>query len=68
MSLRNSPGKLLEAIIGDFIDNHFMRNIWMDAKQKWAFKKRHSPELLMLHRTKVWKEALDKGKELDSSS
>ena len=61
ISLLNLPGKLLEAVVGDVIDNHLLHNIRMDKKEQWAFMKGGSPELLMLHLTEIWKEALDKG-------
>ena len=62
ISLLNLPGKLLEAVVWDVIDNHLLHNIRIDKKEQWAFIKGRSPELLMLHLTEIWEEALDKGK------
>ena len=55
-------GKVLESIIADEIDTHFLHNPGTNSnKHQWGFKKGRSPELLMLHLTETWKEALDRG-------
>ena len=61
ISLLSIPGKVLESIIADEIDTHFLQNPGIHNHQ-WVFKKGRSPELLMLHLTEMWKEALDRGK------
>ena len=62
ISLLSIQGKVLENIIEDEIDRHFLQNPWIYNEHQWGFKKGRSLELLMLHLTETWKEALDQGK------
>ena len=62
ISLLSILGKVLKNIIADEIDRHFLENPGIYNEHQWGFKKGRSPELLMLHLTETWKEALDQGK------
>ena len=59
ISLLSIPGKILEDIISNSIDNHIeAQNLLSD--NQWGFRKNHSTEGLLLHLTDTWKWALDK--------
>ena len=62
ISLLSIPGKVPENIIADEIDRHFLQNPGIYNEHQWGFKKGRSQELLMLHLTETWKEALDQEK------
>ena len=62
ISLLSIPGKVLENIIANEIDGHFLQNPGIYNKHQWGFKKGRSPELLMLHPPETWKEVLDQRK------
>ena len=58
ISLLSIPGKILEDIISNSIDNHIeAQNLLSD--NQWGFRKNHSTEGLLLHLTDTWKWALD---------
>ena len=59
ISLLSIPGKILEAIISNSIDNHIEAEDLLNDNQ-WGFRKNHSTEGLLLHLTDTWKWALDK--------
>ena len=60
ISLLRIPSKVLEAIICETVDNHFIgRNI--SSAHQWAYKQGFSTELLLLYLTERWKEELDNG-------
>lgn len=52
------PGKILEDIISDSIDNHIEAQDLLSDNQ-WGFCKNHSTEGLLIHLTDTWKWALD---------
>ena len=58
ISLLSIPGKILEDIISDSIDNHIEAQDLLSDNQ-WGFCKNHSTEGLLLHLTDTWKWALD---------
>ena len=58
ISLLSIPGKILEDIISDSIDNHIEAQDLLSDNQ-WGFRKNHSTEGLLLHLTDTWKWALD---------
>ena len=61
ISLLNVPRKVYESIICDQLDSHITKN-GLSNKHQWGFTKGKSTELLMLHLTETWKNALDQGK------
>ena len=62
ISLLSIPGKVLESIIADEIDTHFLHTPGIHSNHQWGFKMSRSPELLMLHLNETWKESIDRGK------
>ena len=58
ISLLSIPGKILEDIISDSIDNHIEAQDLLSDNQ-WGFRKNHSTEGLLLHLTDTWKWVLD---------
>ena len=61
-SLLDIPGKILESIIADSVDYHMVNNLGRLCMHPWAFMKGCSTELLLLHLTEIWKDAIDKRK------
>ena len=59
ISLLSIPGKILEDIISNTIDNHIEAHDLLSDNQ-WGFRKNHSTEDFLLHLTDTWKWALDK--------
>ena len=62
ISLLDIPGKILESIIANSVDYHMVNNFGRLYMHQWAFMKGCSTELLLLHMTDIWKDAIDKGK------
>lgn len=58
ISLLSIPGRILEDIISDSIDNHIEAQDLLSDNQ-WGFRKNHSTEGLLLHLTDTWKWAID---------
>ena len=61
ISLLNIPSKVYESITCDQLDSHITKN-GLSNKHQWGFTKGKSTELVMLHLTETWKNAIDQGK------
>ena len=53
ISLLSIPGKILEAVVCNSINDH------LQSPQQWGFRKNRATEVLLLHMTETWKSALD---------
>lgn len=60
ISLLCIPGKILEEVVSDTLNNHMETQGLLSHKQ-WGFWKNYSTESLLLHLTETWKNALDRG-------
>ena len=60
-SLLGIPSKVLEAIIIESFDKHYMGSAIASSNQ-WAYKQGWSTELLLLHLTETLRHALDSRK------
>ena len=60
ISLLSIPGKILEDVVSDTLNNHMKTQGLLSHKQ-WRFRKNYSTESLLLHLTETWKNALDRG-------
>lgn len=60
ISLLSIPGKILEDVVSDTLNNHMKTQGLLSHKQ-WRFWKNYSTESLLLHLTETWKNALDRG-------
>ena len=60
ISLLSIPGKILEDVVSDTLNNHIESQCLLSHKQ-WGFRKNYSTESLLLHLTETWKNALDRG-------
>lgn len=60
ISLLSIPGKILEAVVCNSIDDHLQPHNLLTRNQ-WGFRKNRSTEGLLLHMTETWKSALDQG-------
>jgi len=60
ISLLSIPGKILEDVVCDTLNNHMDTQGLLCHKQ-WGFRKNYSTESLLLHLTETWRNALDKG-------
>ena len=60
ISLLSIPGKILEDVVNDTLNNHLDTQGLLCHKQ-WGFRKNYSTESLLLHLTETWKNALDEG-------
>ena len=60
ISLLSIPSKLMEGVICEKIDEHFV-NGGLSTPHQWAYKQGHSTETLLLHLTEIWKNELDNG-------
>ena len=60
ISLLSIPGKILEDVVSDTLNNHMETQGLLSHKQ-WGFRKNYSTEGLLLHLTEIWKNALDRG-------
>ena len=61
ISLLSIPGKLLENVVSQQLDNFLYGNNQISLNQ-WGFRKGGSPELLLLSLTERWRLALDESK------
>ena len=61
LSLLSIPSKIYEGVIGDELDNHFVKG-GISSVHQWGFKQGKSTETLMLHLTEKWKQALEENK------
>ena len=59
ISLLSIPGKILEDVVCDTLNNHMDTQGLLCHKQ-WGFGKNYSTESLLLHLTETWRNALDK--------
>ena len=59
ISLLSIPGKILEDVVSDTLNNHMETQGLLSHKQ-WGFRKNYSTESLLLHLTEIWKNALDR--------
>lgn len=60
ISLLSTPGKLLEKVVCDSLDDHMLSNGILTDRQ-WGFRRGYSTESLLLHLTESWGSALDRG-------
>ena len=60
ISLLSIPGKILEAVVCNSINDHLQSHNLLSRNQ-WGFRKNRSTEGLLLHMTETWKSALDQG-------
>ena len=60
ISLLSIPGKILESVVCNSINDHLQSHNLLSRNQ-WGFRKNHSTEGLLLHMTETWKSALDQG-------
>ncbi|KAL9980683.1 hypothetical protein ACROYT_G009301 [Oculina patagonica] len=63
ISLLSIPGKILEDIVSDTLNNH-MDTQGLLCNNQWGFRKNYSTESLLLHLTETWRNALDKGQKV----
>ena len=59
ISLLSVPSKILESCVADTLVEHVMDNGLLTDKQ-WAYRKNHSTQLLLVHLTECWRQALDR--------
>ena len=59
ISLLCVPGKLMESCVASTVTTHTEEHNLSHAHQ-WAYKKKHSTELLLVKMTEDWRRALDK--------
>ena len=60
ISLLSIPGKILEAVVCNSINDHLQSHNLLSRNQ-WGFRKNRSTEGLLLRMTETWKSALDQG-------
>ena len=60
ISLLSIPGKILEAVVCNYVNNHLQSHDLLSHNQ-WGFRKNRSTKGLFLHVTETWKSALDQG-------
>ena len=58
ISLLSVPSKILESCISDKVLKHVTECDLLTEKQ-WAYRKGHSTELLLVHLTESWRQAID---------
>ena len=58
--LLSIPGKILEAVVCNSINDHLQSHNLLSCNQR-GFRKNGSTEGLLLHMTEIWKSALDQG-------
>ena len=60
LSLLSVPSKILESCVADMIAKHvFSENEALVTDNQWAYRKRRSTELLLIHLTETWRRAID---------
>ena len=60
ISLLSIPGKILEVVVCNFVNNHLQSHDLL-SHNRWGFRKNRATEGLLLHMTETWKSALDQG-------
>ena len=60
ISLVSIPGKILEDVVCDTLNNHLETHDLLSPRQR-GFRKNYSTESLLLHLTETWRCALDNG-------
>ena len=60
ISLLSIPGKILEVVVCNFVNNHLQSHDVL-SHNRWGFRKNRATEGLLLHMTETWKSALDQG-------
>ena len=61
ISLLSVPSKIMESCVSDTVVGHVFQNNLVTDKQ-WAYRERHSTELLLVHLSKIWRTAIDANK------
>jgi len=59
LSLLSVPSKILETCVTDTLVNHIFMENKLVTDNQWAYRKGHSTELLLIHLTEIWREAID---------
>ena len=60
LSILSVPSKILESCVCDIITDHVTQNELITAIQ-WAYRPRHSTELLLAHLNETWRKEVDLG-------
>ena len=61
ISLLSVPSRIMESSVSDAVVRHVFQNNLVTDKQ-WAYRKGHSPELLLVHLSEIWRTAIDANK------
>ena len=60
ISLLSIPGKILEAVVCNSINDHLQSHNLL-SRDQWGFRKNRLTDGLLLHMTETWRSALDQG-------
>ena len=61
VSLLSVPSKILESEINDTLVHHVFIENQLATDRQWAYRAKHSTELLLIHLTETWRKAADSG-------
>ena len=59
VSLLSVPSEILEAEINDRLVLHVFKDNQLITDKQWAYRRRYSTELLLVHLTEIWRMAVD---------
>ena len=61
LSILGIPSKILESCVNDTIIDHVLNFNRLVTDNQWAYRKGYSTELLLVHLTETWRDAIDSG-------
>ena len=61
LSILSVPSKILESCVNDAIVDHVLNSNRLVTDNQWAYRKGYSTELLLVHLTETWRDAIDSG-------
>jgi len=61
LSILSIPSKILVSCVNDAIIDHVLNFDRLVTDSQWAYRKGYSTELLLVHLTETWRDAIDSG-------
>ena len=61
LSILSIPSKILVSCVNDAIIDHVLNFDRLVTDSQWAYRKGYSTELLLIHLTETWRDAIDSG-------